>query len=208
MTDIANSFVEKILAELGRVRSGTSKHVSGAITFEATKLPFAQLLQRYKDDPTNTGLLKMLVAAGEQDFGHRFGMFVQEAVNDVRRASGESVPLPVVPAPTSLFNQELYNQLSTILQYTIGRQLDAKQIERLQFDTARLASVLTKQIDEQASAKATAICKVLAKVIGDEIEELRANMDLPVRRQRDIPHGPYDAFVVPTIKADYRSVGE
>lgn len=182
MSDITTNFIEKIMTELNRVRSGTSKHVSGAVTFEATKLPFAQLLQRFQSDQENMELLKMLVAAGEQDFGKRFSNFVQEAVNDVRRANGESVPLPVAPPQTSLFHQDLYNQLSTILQYTIGRQLDVKQIERLQFDTNRLAEAFTKQIEDRATVKATEICKIAVKVLSAEMDEIRANLDLPTRR--------------------------
>lgn len=203
MSEVTNLFVEKLYTELSRVASGTSSFVNGAITFEMTKLPFAQLLNRFKADPDNKELLKMLPAAALQDFGQRFSDFVKGCVDDVRRAQGESVPLPVTPAPTSAFSQALYNQLSTILQYTIGRQLDAKQIERLQFDTHRLADALTKQIEERAAAKAAEICKVLAKVLSEEIEsvketvvkidcglqgnhneieELRADMNLPIRR--------------------------
>lgn len=181
MSEITDLFVHKIMTELSRIASGTSTVVSGAITFEMTKLPFAQLLNRFKSDPTNIELLKMLPAAGLQDFGQRFSNFVQEAVNDVRRANGESIPLPVTPVPTSVFTQGLYNQLSTILQYTIGRQLDSKQIERLQFDTQRLADTINKQIEEKATAKAVEICKALTKVVSEEIEELRAQMDLPIR---------------------------
>lgn len=177
MSDASNAFVKRIMDELGRVRTGTSKYVSGAITFETTKLPFAQLLQRFSDDPENTGLMNMLKAAGEQDFGHRFGLFVQEVIDDLRRANGESVPLPVTPPPTSLFQQELYNQLSTILQYTIGRQLDQKQVDRLQFDTGRLAEVLTKQIEERSKAKASEICKAMVIVLSEEIDSLRVQLN-------------------------------
>lgn len=186
MSEVSTTFIERILNELNRIRTGTSKYVSGAVTFESTKLPFAQLLQRFQTSPDNVDLLKMLQAAGEQDFGHRFGLFVKECVDDFRRANGESVPLPVVAPPTSEFNQSLYNQLSTILQYTIGRQLDQKQIERLQFDTARLAESITKQIEDKARVQATEVCKLLAGVIGAQIDDLRSDMDLPVQRHRDI----------------------
>lgn len=184
MSDVSNSFVERILTELVRVGTGTSKYVNGAITFEMTKLPFAQLVQRFKLDPENPELLKLLPQAAFQDFGERFKGFVQECVDDLRRARGESVPLPTKPVAGNMFNQELYNQFSTILQYTIGRQLDAKQIERLQFDVTRLAEAITKQIEERAVAKAAEICKIVNQItaegfvtVGNDIDAIKKQLE-------------------------------
>jgi hypothetical protein len=199
MIENAQQLVDVVNTELKDILTGSSKLTRGAIYFEPGKVPFCQALKHFAASSTKENAEKLSPLA-EQDFGTLFGNFVASRVNEFKTATFKATPEELAaPAPKVPFEQDLYSQLSTILQYTLGRTMDVRQIDRLTQDTNRLAGVIDRHINERARAQALEICKLLneatqqgfAAIIAD-IDEIKSNMDLPMRRQRDIPHGPYD----------------
>lgn len=65
----------------------------------------------------------------------------------------------------ALFEQELYNKLSTIFSRTIGNTLDARQIDRLNLEAKNLATLISKQVNEVAQDRSLTVCKILNETV-------------------------------------------
>lgn len=68
------------------------------------------------------------------------------------------------------FEQELYNQLSTIFTKTVGSSLDIRQIDRLNDESKKLAAMITKHINTVAQARALEVCKLLNVAVADSFK--------------------------------------
>jgi hypothetical protein len=64
-------------------------------------------------------------------------------------------------ATTEEFQQQLYNQLSTVFTRTLGHSLDIRQIDRLNVEAKNLGDLITKQVNDVANKRALEVCKLL-----------------------------------------------
>ena len=78
------------------------------------------------------------------------------------------------------FNEEIYNHLSTILERSVGISLDMRQIDRLRFESDKLAEVISKHVERISQEKALEVCKLLNEAtksgfqaVAAEIEDLK-----------------------------------
>ena len=74
------------------------------------------------------------------------------------------------------FEQELYNQLSTIFTKTVGSSLDIRQIDRLNDESKKLAATLTKHINTVAQARALEVCKLLNVAVADSFKVVASDI--------------------------------
>jgi phosphosulfolactate synthase (CoM biosynthesis protein A) len=59
------------------------------------------------------------------------------------------------------FQQQLYNQLSTVFTRTLGHSLDIRQIDQLNMEAKRLGDLITEQVNDVANKRALEVCKLL-----------------------------------------------
>lgn len=169
-----NDFVKRMLEELKAISLGQSKHTNGAILFDPKKLPFCAVLDRFVASPT-TDLLKEVVKIADQDFGLRFGKFVDATAEELRTSFFKENPTPPPPpAPEIPFRQALYSELTTILGRGRERAIDQKLLDVLYQDINRLADVLDKQVQKQAQAEAQKVCELAIKLLGGELDKVSA----------------------------------
>jgi phosphosulfolactate synthase (CoM biosynthesis protein A) len=88
------------------------------------------------------------------------------------------------------FQQQLYNQLSTVFTRTLGHSLDIRQIDQLNMEAKRLGDLITEQVNDVANKRALEVCKLLNDAVKagfqivseedgklrEEIEELRSRV--------------------------------
>ena len=76
------------------------------------------------------------------------------------------------------FSQDLYNHLTTLLGKSIGLSLDARQIDRLNFEANKLANVIEKHVNKTAQERSLKVCALVMQ----EIDKLKAE----IKQQREI----------------------
>lgn len=70
----------------------------------------------------------------------------------------------------AVFEQELYNKLSTIFTKSLGNAMDARQIDRLNLDAKSLADLISKQVNEVARDQSLAVCKILNDTVKEAFQ--------------------------------------